>query len=52
MSLYIENIVKEMMRRNLIIPDNGSAVDLMSIAENLSESKEFKDKYNSFGGLL
>lgn len=45
MMLIIKKTVLELMRRDLLIPTNGNTVDMMAMAEVLSEGKEFGNKY-------
>lgn len=39
-------LVKKMMHRNLVIPSNGSAVNLLAIAQDLHDDPEFGGKYD------
>lgn len=41
---FAEELTRELMRRNLIIP-RGSGIDLMEIAEVLAKEPEFDKKY-------
>ena len=46
----ILEVVRELMRRNLVIP-KGSTIDMTEIAEHLSLEPEFKDKYDEPEGI-
>lgn len=46
---FIKEMVREMMRRNLVIPRGGSGRDLMAIAESLAGEEEFGNKYSEMG---
>lgn len=47
MDTLAEDIVRQLMKRNLLIPTGGSALDLMALAENMHDDPEFGDKYKA-----
>jgi len=49
METFMKEMVREMMRRNLLIPRGGSGWNLMEMAESLAGESEFGEKYSEKG---